>query len=774
MRPPLLALLLALAVSIPARAGGEPVLLVAPLVVNDEVRGEAVVLRDGDDVLMREPDLAAAGVQTARLRGNVVRVGAAGEDYVSLASLAPAVRFALDERAVVLRLSARPELLGNEVFDLSSRARGDGGVSREQAPALFVNYGVQGFDLAREEARGFAASGEVGATFRGMLAYSSASRLADGTIARGLSSISVDARGRAARFVFGDSLASTSGLGGGGFVGGVQYARHFEIDPWLQRTPLPGLAGAAETPSTLEVYVDDVLVRTEHVAPGTFEVRNLPVMASSGATRYVLRDAFGREREVLGSYTVGSSLLVRGLSDFSYTFGARRGPIGTDGPEYGDLVFLGAHRLGLTDGITAGLRLEAAPDLVSGGGGLVLRLPLGLLSLETGASRVASSSGAAGAAIWALAGRRFGFSLQARAMSARYAHTSLDAERDRALLDAGGGLSVPLGRIGGVNLDVSRRWMRDQGAQDRQTLGTSWRVASGVSLGISGTRTGGAAQTSYEAYASLALMLRRGATAQTWARASGDRSVGGLDVQERSGADVGWEYRAGLTQGDVESIDARAGYRGTHGQAFADVASQPGRAAVGAEVAGSLVAVGDRVFLARPIDRSFALVRVPGVPDATVRLNNREVGTTDRNGELLVVGLQSYDANLLSIDPDDVPFDMTFGDLRAVVAPPQRGAAIAHFAVRRIRAIRGTFVRRAADGKSRQLAYGELSVRTDAGISTYPLGSDGRFEVELPGGRFTAEVHHRDGRCSAALVVPESAEAIVDVGVVSCTDGVSL
>src|SRR5690606_9217579 len=144
--------------------------------------------------------------------------------------------------------------------------------------------------------------------------------------------------------------------------------RRFELDPWLQRTPLPTLAGAAETPSTLEVYMDGVLVRRERIEPGTFELRNLPVMAGSGEARYVLRDAFGRETEVSGNYTVGATLLRRGLTDYVYTLGFRRESLGIDSGDYGDPVFLGAHRLGVTDWMTAGLRFEGAPSLTSGGG----------------------------------------------------------------------------------------------------------------------------------------------------------------------------------------------------------------------------------------------------------------------------------------------------------------------------------------------------------------------------------------------------------------------
>src|SRR5690606_31646863 len=152
----------------------------------------------------------------------------------------------------------------------------------------------------------------------------------------------------------GDEFASTSAVGGAGFFGGIHFTRRFELDPWLIRTPLPSLTGAAETPTTLEVYVDGVLVRRERIQPGTFEIRNLPVATGSGRVHYVLRDSFGRETVHTSSYVVDGRLLQKGLSDFSYTLGFRRERLGTESFAYGEPTLLGYHRWGLSEGLTLG------------------------------------------------------------------------------------------------------------------------------------------------------------------------------------------------------------------------------------------------------------------------------------------------------------------------------------------------------------------------------------------------------------------------------------
>ena len=89
--------------------------------VNGIDRGEVVVLLRSPDVLVRVADLEQAGVRGFAGRRETV----GGVAHVSLASLAPAVTFEMDERALTLRLTATPGLLATTVQDfLQSRPPG--------------------------------------------------------------------------------------------------------------------------------------------------------------------------------------------------------------------------------------------------------------------------------------------------------------------------------------------------------------------------------------------------------------------------------------------------------------------------------------------------------------------------------------------------------------------------------------------------------------------------------------------------------------------------
>src|SRR5207249_1592102 len=188
------------------------------------------------------------------------------------------------------------------------------------------------------------------------------------------------------RWVIGDSFAGAGGLGGSTFLGGLSVSRNYSLNPYFIRYPTFGLSGAVLTPSTVDVYVNDVFVRREELPPGPFELRNLPATAGSGATRFVIRDAFGREQDITSPYYLSTSVLARGLQEYSYSAGVRRDTAAGGLGRYSSPAFLGQHRIGLTDSVTAGLRLEAASALVSGGPALDLRLPLGEFEVACAAS----------------------------------------------------------------------------------------------------------------------------------------------------------------------------------------------------------------------------------------------------------------------------------------------------------------------------------------------------------------------------------------------------
>ncbi len=81
----------------------------------------------------------------------------------------------------------------------------------------------------------------------------------------------------------------------------------------------------------------------------------------------MITDALGRQETVTVPYYTSAQLLKPGLHDYSYNIGYQREAFGQKSAEYGDAAFLGFHRYGISDSLTAGVRAEADADVMNGG-----------------------------------------------------------------------------------------------------------------------------------------------------------------------------------------------------------------------------------------------------------------------------------------------------------------------------------------------------------------------------------------------------------------------
>ena len=108
------------------------------------------------------------------------------------------------------------------------------------------------------------------------------------------------------------------------------------------------LAGSASAPSTLELYLNDVLQQTTQVPPGPFSLEGVTGLTGGGQARLVLRDPLGRESVVVRDFFGDVNLLEAGLTDWSAELGALREGLGSERSEYGRVFAAGLWRGGLS------------------------------------------------------------------------------------------------------------------------------------------------------------------------------------------------------------------------------------------------------------------------------------------------------------------------------------------------------------------------------------------------------------------------------------------
>ncbi len=730
------------------------------LTVNRVEKTAIVVLLSGSDVLVQERDLTLSGVENVpgdRIVVDDIR-------YVSLAELAPEVTFVLDERGPTLHLTVPPTMLATQRLDAQGNNKPPG-LTYAASPSLFLNYAVQETAIATPTA-----FFETAASANRAHLSTSAAVLPNFSVLRAASTFSVDDSERLSRLAIGDTVATTDVIGGGAILGGISFTREFALDPYENPTPLPSLSGAAITPSMLDVYVNDVLVRSEPLQPGRFELSHVPVTNGGGTIRYVVRDVFGRTQDVQTPYYQSAGRLAEGYSDFGYNVGFRRVNPGTESFSYSATpALLARHRIGATQNVTLGARLEAAPGLISAGPSVSFQLPFGRLDLAGGESVDSAAHGRAGAFTYSFESPRFGIAATMRAESRRYATVSQAATDDRALLVASVAASIPLATHLAANVSYTQNTMRDQPRTQTGTFSLHAQIQRDVAIitTANATRLDGG-RFDYDIFAGLIYAFGPRSLAQASASRS-TTSTAALDLQKSLPVSDGYGYRLHAAAQDPSALSATGQYQGPYGRYEGTVERLGSQQSLLLSATGGIVAIGGRLFATRPVEESFALVRVPGVAGVLGTVNNLEAGRTNRYGDLLIPNLVPYYGNRVRVRDADVPLDYAIGRTEELVAPPVLGGAIARFDVRPVQRIAGTLeVNRA--GRKVVPENGTITIAVAGVDQPFPIGEDGAFYLEdVTPGETLATIDFVGGLCHLPITVPHATQPLTEVGLLICT-----
>ncbi|MDP9035158.1 MAG: fimbria/pilus outer membrane usher protein [Myxococcota bacterium] len=734
------------------------------LFVNEAENDPVTVLLRRDDVLVAREDLVRAGLRKLPARPDE-RIH--GKDYVSLSALGPALRYSFDERALSLRIVAPPEYFASKSISLRSSA--PPGMVQYKDIGLFMNYAPRLIDF-----RTPAASGEAGLSVDGHLLFSGISYTESKGVVRGLSNLTVDEPRSLRRWIFGDAFVSSGGpLAGARVQGGVSVGRAFQLDPYFIAAPTLNTTGTALTASTLEVYINGILIRREPIDPGSFQLQNIPLTSGSGTTRYVLRDAFGREQQVVSNFYASSSALSKGITDYNFSFGAARNEFASSSWHYGGLAMSGYYRIGVSDVLTAGFRSEATLGLhdtrPSGGPFFTLLTGVGQFDFGVAGSVTPEGDGVAGSAAYVFTSRSFSAGLTTRALSAHYSNTSLGPVDNRDVFDGSGFISLPVGNHVTMTTSYLLGISRDSGLSARLGMQANAALSRYVSLGATAGRSRNQDGTApFDGFAVVTVQLGP-LTASAAETVLGKHAQTSVDVSKPVPAGEGIGFRASATQDEHTHIVAATQAQFQYGQAQLSVDAFDRELHSSVDVAGAFVFMPQAgIFFTRPVQDGYAVIQVVGAKGVRGYLSNNEIGRTNAAGNLLVPSLLSYYANRLTVSDQDVPLDYRIDGGEYLVAPPYRGGALVRFEAKKTSFVRGILAVRHG-GNLVVPSYGEVTLKVLGKPITSPIARAGEFEFEgLTGGTYPALVEYAEGECTFSLVVAEPKSAVADVGNLVC------
>jgi outer membrane usher protein len=212
---------------------------------------------------------------------------------------------------------------------------------------------------------------------------------------------------------------------------------------------------------------------------------------------------------------------------------------------------------------------------------------------------------------------------------------------------------------------------------------------------------------------------------------------------------------------------AALAWLGPYGEATAGISDlEDGRYAyVGLN--GALVWMAGHAFAARRIDQAFALVSTEGAAGVPVRVENRDAGTTDADGLLLVTPLHAYQNNQLEIDPMKLPADVRIERVKAIATPGDRAGIVVRFPVVPVQSALVTLI----DDAGKPLPLGSRARLDDRVDEALVVGFDGALYLDALEERgHRLHVHKPDGAtCLARFDYRRQPGRIAQIGPLPCS-----
>ena len=493
---------------------------------------------------------------------------------------------------------------------------------------------------------------------------------------------------------FGDTQTLPAMAGRAVYFGGFQYGTNFALTPGYISQPIPVLRGLSAEPSTVELYVNDVLRQVSNVPSGPFTVGNFPVVAGGGEVRVVVRDILGRETVLVQPFFTSTQLLAAGLSDWRVEAGSVRLDLGSASNRYGTGFASSTWRHGYSNTLTLEGRAEAAAQLQTLWLGAASALPAQFLGkIELAASH---DQNLGNGNQWLLGferqGVRSGLQVQAQGASIDFRALGQDPTTLPIKQQIAGNATYSTEKAGTFGLGFAR--IKQYSPLNFSTVSTgvtvstvsanySVRIGERTNLIVNASRA--VAGTSANSVGvTLVVLMGKNLVTSAVASSNGgqhDRYVTATqNPLEETG--FGWRLLGGQQQ-DQRRAEAGSFYTGRYGRVLSEVSNSPDQTTLRLGATGGVVFADGHLFATRRVNDSFAVAEVAGYGDVGIGLGANILTKTDPDGVALIPRLLAYQNNSVRIDANELPINAELDSIEQIAVPAWRSAVKVVFPVRK-------------------------------------------------------------------------------------------
>ncbi len=732
------------------------------LTVNGQrIESDQLVLRDAQGnwllpvteleiLLVRVPDAAVLKVDAQR--------------WLPLSAL-PEASATFDENNQTLSVLLPPiSFAGTQTSIRETRSTTSGG---PVSSGLFLNYdlGLQ----AGGSGVGHSAFVEAGASFMQGVAIANFALIRQPELNLTLrldTSYTLDRPQDMATLRLGDAITRPGTLLGRSVrFGGIQYASNFLSQPGLVTVPMATLGGQAALPSTVDVYVNNALQGRKELQPGPFSITGVPLVSGEGEIRMVVTDLAGTQQVITQSFYASPLLLASGLGEFSFESGPLRKNFGLTSNVYGSLFGALSYRRGVNDSLT----LEGALQIEQGGAAGVQTAATFLLpGIGVGTLGVAGSESKDGSGAQVAAGlerRTLSWNIGVRSQHATrgYRQLGVDPQFIPLRLDSAN-LGWRVGELGRFGMTMARQQLAS--GEPIRVLSASFTTSrkSWGSLTFSALQSRG--NTNYGGNTVVGVFWNMPLGRDLSASASFSHDSLGTDqtvVQMQRNLPTGPGYGYRLQAGVNAPQQAALLLQNDVGLARFEAAEYNGDTSARAGWSGGIAALDGRWFASRRITDSYGLVRLPGMDNVRINVDNQFVATTNAQGEAFLPRLQSWLPNRVSLDQSNLGMDIEIDTLLMRPVPAWRSGVLIEFPVRRVMAATLTV----RDEEGIVLPAGS-TVSVEGQSVSYPLGRNGLLYLTGLQTENSVTVEGHGNRCNFHFSYQPVTGSVPDLGEFTC------
>jgi outer membrane usher protein len=516
---------------------------------------------------------------------------------------------------------------------------------------------------------------------------------------RGASRFVYDRPDMTLRFSAGDISPLKTGFQGGSDMLGLSVEKSYsKLQPAANIHPTGSRSFRIERTSNVDVMINGHVTQRLHLAPGDYDLKDLPLTAGANDITLIIEDDVGQKRTLEFSVFSGRSLLAPGISEWALSAGVASRFASGGERDFGNLfsnveydldspIVTGFYQRGLTADLTGNAHLQADRNSVMGGAGAALQTSFGFWGFDAAASQsfeygfgYAANVGYDLANIEGKDGIHRSFRLAADYRSEFFAPLSVDDPFNDTMLTLSVMYSQELpwelsGSVSGI-YSLGRGDHPDRYGVDI-TLARNFGPSLSAGLSAGYARSGGGdadddvePTNGFRAAIRLAYRLNERSSIDAGYDAGDGRAQLTYRHQEGSGVG-GWSAQVELDRtpsgGDEEPDNvgvngslgyianrAEMGFSQHTGLAGLETGKIDQRTSV---TAGTAVAFADgRFAVGRPISNGFAIIGThASLPDSDVAIGGAEEekrGSSDFLGPALLSDISAY-------SPACVPYDVT-------------------------------------------------------------------------------------------------------------------